>query len=73
MGFTAVKPISRIRARFLICGRWHRWHMVQLIFAASCKGTIVGLAMWSHADRSAIVEVVTPTRAMRTEENTYFR
>jgi len=53
--------------------------MVQLIFAACCKGTMVGLAMWSHTnrthhmDRSAVVKVASPTRAMRAEGNIYFR
>jgi len=77
--FTTVKAISRMRARFPICGRWHRWHMVWLTFAASHKGIMVGFAMWSHTDRthhvdrSAIVKVVAPTRAARAERNTYFR
>jgi len=79
MRFTTVEAISRMRAQFPICGRWHGWHMVQLTFAASCKGAMVGFVMWSHADRThhvdrlAIVEVVAPTRATRTEKNTYFR
>jgi len=69
MGFTAVEAISRMRAQFPICGRWHGQHMVQLTFAASRKGTMVGFAMWSHtnrthhADRVAVVEVVSPARA----------
>ena len=79
MGFTAIKTISSMRARFPICSRWHRWHMVRLTLAASCKGTMVIFAVRTHAnwahhtEGAAVVEVVTQATATGTVRHTDVR
>ena len=39
MEFAAVKTISSMRARFPICGRWYRWHMVRLTVRSTPYGS----------------------------------
>ena len=72
MEFTTVKAVSSMRARFSICGRWHRWHMVRLTLAVGCKGAMVIFAVrthtnWAHhVEEVAVVKIVTPATATGT-------
>ena len=50
MGFTAVETVCSMRARFPICGRWHRRHMIRLTLAAIRKGAVIIFAVRTHTE-----------------------